>query len=86
MQATSNDNILPPSHYDWSEFTRKDRGFLGNWCRKHQYANGEPFSYKTVYALIRGDYPGPPGPKIKMIIRAALSEALITETLLDEAA
>ena len=78
MQEASNElTILQPASYDWSEFTRKERGFLAEWCRDHKYANGEEFGYKTVYALLKGDYTGGAGTKIKEIIRAALAEGLI---------
>jgi len=87
MQETSKDTIIhSPGHYDWTEFTRKPRGFLAEWCRDHKHPNGEEFSYKTVYALIKGDYTGEAGPKIKEIIRAALTEGLITEEVIDKAA
>lgn len=88
MQETSNKSLIQsPVHYDWSEFTRKERGFLGAWCKDHKYMNGEEFSYKTVYMLIHGHYVGEAGPKIKEIIRAALAEGLIhEETNMDQAA
>jgi hypothetical protein len=87
MQETSKEPIIhSPVNYDWSEFTRKDRGFLSEWCRDHKYSNGEEFSYKTVYALIKGDYTGEAGTKIKEIIRAALLEGLIYEEETFEAA
>lgn len=88
MQETSKAIIiLAPAQYDWSEFTRKERGFLSGWCRDHTYTNGEEFSYKTVYALIKGDYTGEAGSKIKEIIRAALADKLICEEApLDKAA
>lgn len=88
MQETSNEiAVLSPVHYDWSEFTRKERGFLGAWCKDHKYVNGESFSYKTVYMLIHGHYVGEAGPKIKEIIRAALADKLICEEApLDKAA
>lgn len=80
MQEPSNEiTIHSPTHYDWSEFTRKERGFLSGWCRDHKYTNGEEFNFKTVYALIKGDYTGEAGSKIKEIIRAAISEGLIFE-------
>jgi hypothetical protein len=80
MEKSSKEiTIHSPVNYDWSEFTRKDRGFLSAWCRDHKYANGEEFNYKTVYALIKGDYTGEAGFKIKEIIRSALSEGLIFE-------
>ena len=79
MQETTNEtSILSPVEYDWSEFTRKERGFLSEWCRDHKYTNGEEFSYKTVYALIKGDYTGEAGIKIKEIIRSALADGLIS--------
>ncbi len=88
MQETSNKTVvMPPDQYDWSEFSRKERGFLAHWCRDHKYANGEEFNYKTVFALIAGDYIGGAGPKIKEIITAALAENLIFPLQgLDEAA
>jgi hypothetical protein len=88
MQETSNEtSVQPPSCYDWSEFTRKERGFLAEWCRDHKHSNGEEFSYKTVYALLKGDYTGGAGTKIAEIIRAALAEKLIAPLSdLDEAA
>jgi hypothetical protein len=78
MQETYNETeIGSPDSYDWSEFTRKERGFLAHWCRDHKYTNGEEFNYKTVFALIAGDYTSGAGPKIKEIIRAALKDRLI---------
>lgn len=77
MQETKELPILPPDQYDWSEFSNKERGFLAEWCRDHEYINGEEFRYKTVYALIKGDYTGEAGPKIQQIIRMALEEGLI---------
>lgn len=82
-----NQDIKAPGCYDWSEFDRKPRGFLAGWCRDHHHANGEPFNYYTVWALVKGTYGGgASGPVIKEIIRTALSEALICEIPLDEAA
>lgn len=79
--------IKSPEHYDWSPFAGKERGFLAEWCREHSYSNGEEFSYKTVYACIRGEYRGEAGPKITEIIRAALAEGLVVPLgELDEAA
>lgn len=80
MQETSNEIIIhPPGRYDWSEFTRKPRGFIAEWCRDHKHSNGELFNYKTVHMLINGSYCSGAGPKIKEIIRAALDEKLICE-------
>lgn len=79
MQAKAIEPVIhSPGRYDWSEFTRKERGFLAGWCRDHKYLNGEQFSYKTVHMLINGIYCSGAGPKIKEIIRAALAEGLIT--------
>jgi hypothetical protein len=88
MQAKAIETVIqPPGRYDWSEFTRKERGFLAGWCRDHKYTNGEPFSYKTVHMLIHGIYCSGAGPKIKEVIRAALSEGLIhLDDDMDEAA
>ncbi len=88
MQETSNEAIIhSPGRYDWSEFTRKERGFLSAWCRDHQHPNGEEFNYKTVHMLINGTYCSGAGPKIKDVIRAALAEGLIhEEESLDKAA
>lgn len=69
--------IKAPEHYDWSKFLTQERGFLVVWCRDHTYSNGTEFSYKTVYACIRGEYRGEAGPKIKEIITAALADGLI---------
>lgn len=77
MQETSNETIHSPGRYDWSEFTRKERGFLSAWCRDHKHSNGEDFNYKTVHMLINGTYCSGSGPKIKDVIRAALAEGLI---------
>lgn len=69
--------VKAPEHYDWSALYNKERGFLSNWCRVHTYSNGEEFSYKTVYACMRGEYRGEAGPKISAIISAALADGLI---------
>lgn len=71
--------IKAPDSYDWTEFTLKERGFLATWCRENKYQNGEPFSYKTAFALIRNEYRGESGPKISEIIKAALRDGLIHE-------
>lgn len=71
--------IHSPGHYDWSGFTKRERGFMSTWCRDHKHANGEPFNYKTVHMLINGNYCSGAGPKIKEIITAALNDRLITE-------
>lgn len=71
--------VKAPACYDWSEFDRKPRGFLTEWCKSHQYADGKPFNYYTTWALIKGTYAGgSSGPKIAEIIRVALAEGLIT--------
>ncbi len=81
MQATSNvPTIHPPDHYDWSEFQRRPKGFITDWCGEHG------FKRKTLYAIVNGDYRGGAGPKIKEIIRVALAEKLIEEIPLKEAA
>jgi hypothetical protein len=78
MQESSNDIVIQsPGRYDWSEFTRKERGFLAEWCRSHQHADGEDFNYKTVHMLINGSYCSGAGKKIKEIITQAMKEGLI---------
>lgn len=86
MQVTNETNIQAPGKYDWSEFTRKPRGFTAEWCRDHKHIGGEEFNYKTVHMLINGSYCSGAGPKIKEIIRAALTESLIFEYETREAA
>jgi hypothetical protein len=73
--------IKSPDRYDWSGFTRQERGFLKAWCRQHE------FSFQTAYQLIHGLYVGGSGPRISAIIRAALADGLIKPIDdLDEAA
>jgi hypothetical protein len=73
-------NIKSPACYDWSEFTRRERGFIKQWCRNHD------FSFQTTYQIIHGLYVGGSGPRISLIVQAALQEALISETPYDKAA
>jgi len=72
--------IKHPNEYDWTEFTRRQHGFVAEWCRSHFYDDGQQFNYFTVRALILGNYVGGPGGKrIRGIIEAALKEGLIKE-------
>ena len=72
--------IKSPTCYDWSEFHRRERGFMKSWAISHG------FVYITVVHLVNGYYRSGAGPVIKQIIAAALQEALIFEIPLDQAA
>ncbi len=74
-------DILSPARYDWSEFQRRSRGFITEWCAEHDCKR------KTLYAIVNGDYRGGTGPRIRAIIVQALREGLIVPLNdLDEAA
>lgn len=60
-----------PTCYDWSEFTRRERGFTRQWALNHG------FSYVTLHHLVHGLYRSGSGPKISAIISAALADGLI---------
>jgi hypothetical protein len=78
MQGNPPDEIKAPDSYYWGEFIRRMKlaGFdtLTSWVQAHE---DQGFAYKTVHALINGDYHGGAGPKIRAIIAQALKEGLI---------
>lgn len=72
-----------PTDYDWSRMSDRLRSkgvpSVYRWCRDNHYADGGEYSYKTVMALIRGEYVSGAGPKIRAIITQALKDGLIFE-------
>lgn len=58
-------NTQSPDSYDWTEFTRRERGFTRRWAINHG------FSYVTLHHLVHGIYRSGSGPKISRIMAAA---------------
>ena len=64
-------NTQSPDSFDWTEFTKRERGFTRQWALNHG------FSYVTLHHLVHGLYRSGSGPKISAIISAALADGLI---------